>query len=85
MGRVTLHFHLITPEKELFSGKVSSIVFPGESGLFGVKEGHAPLVSSLRKGVIKYTTEEGQEESELRIERGVVEVLNNVVTACVEQ
>lgn len=43
---------IITPEKVFFSGEVEMVVVPGEEGDFGVLQGHAPVISSLRRGNI---------------------------------
>jgi F-type H+-transporting ATPase subunit epsilon len=49
----TFHFNLVSPEAVLFSGDVEHVVVPGSEGEFGVLAGHAPLVSTLRPGVLK--------------------------------
>jgi F-type H+-transporting ATPase subunit epsilon len=46
-------------------------------------ENHAPIVSTLDKGVITITNKE--EVSEIEIVSGFVEVHDNEVTICVEQ
>jgi F-type H+-transporting ATPase subunit epsilon len=48
----TLHFDLVSPEKLLFSGEVDQVDVPGAEGDFGVLAGHAPLISSLRPGIM---------------------------------
>jgi F-type H+-transporting ATPase subunit epsilon len=48
----TFHFDLVSPEKLLFSGEVDQVDAPGAEGDFGVLAGHAPLVSSLRPGIM---------------------------------
>jgi F-type H+-transporting ATPase subunit epsilon len=49
----TFHFDLVSPEQILFSGDVEHVVVPGSEGEFGVLAGHAPLVSTLRPGILK--------------------------------
>src|SRR5262245_45899594 len=49
----TFHFDLVSPEKLLFSGEVDQVDVPGSEGDFGVLAGHAPLVSSLRPGIMR--------------------------------
>jgi len=49
----TFHFALVSPEQVLFSGEVEQVDLPGSEGEFGVLAGHAPLVASLRPGVLK--------------------------------
>ncbi len=45
-------FELVTPESILASGEVDMVVVPGGDGNFGVLPGHAPLLSTLRPGII---------------------------------
>ncbi|QGM47542.1 F0F1 ATP synthase subunit epsilon [Methylocystis heyeri] len=46
------HFELVSPEKLLFSGAVESVVAPGADGQFTVLKDHAPLMTTLRPGVV---------------------------------
>ena len=48
----TFHFDLVSPEKLLFSGDVSQVDLPGSEGDFGVLAGHAPIVTTLRPGIL---------------------------------
>lgn len=48
-----LPFRLVSPERIVFEGAVSMVVLPGESGDLGVLANHAPLVSSLKSGLIR--------------------------------
>ena len=47
-----LSFDLVSPERLLLSEQVEMVTVPGREGDFGVLAGHAPLISSLRPGVI---------------------------------
>ncbi len=49
---MALHFELVSPEKLLFSGDVEQVDVPGVEGDFGVLEGHAPMVATLRPGIL---------------------------------
>jgi F-type H+-transporting ATPase subunit epsilon len=49
----TFQFNLVSPEAVLFSGEVEHVVVPGAEGEFGVLAGHAPLVATLRPGILK--------------------------------
>lgn len=69
---------VLTPEKEVFSGKVSSVRVPGAVGRFEVKNGHAPIVASLKEGPVNITTESG-ESLNYNVKRGFIEVINNEV------
>ena len=48
----TFHFELVSPEKLLFSGSVEQVVVPGADGEFGVLAGHAPVMSTLKPGLL---------------------------------
>ncbi len=46
------HFELVSPEKHLFSGEVESVVAPGADGQFTVLKDHAPVMTTLKPGVV---------------------------------
>lgn len=50
---------IITPETILFSAEATHVMVPGSMGDFGVLEGHAPFISTLRDGVIIVDDENG--------------------------
>jgi F-type H+-transporting ATPase subunit epsilon len=47
-----LHFEFVSPENVLFSGDVDQVDLPGIEGDLGVLPGHAPMVTTLRPGVV---------------------------------
>jgi F-type H+-transporting ATPase subunit epsilon len=57
----TFHFDLVSPEKLLFSGDVSQVDLPGTEGDMGVLAQHAPLVTTLRPGILVIYDEGGQQ------------------------
>jgi len=77
-----MQLDILTPEKKVYSGEASSVSLPGTEGHFQVLNNHAPLISSLKAGVIKYKTVEG--EMKVNTKEGFVEVLKNKVTVLVE-
>ena len=64
---------IITPEKIIFSASVSMVGIPGTLGDFGVLEGHAPFISTIRPGVITIDTDSGQRK--LAVMSGIAEVV----------
>ncbi|WP_421936747.1 ATP synthase F1 subunit epsilon [Phenylobacterium sp.] len=48
-----LHFSLVSPERELFSGPVDQVDAPGSEGDFGVLAGHAPFMTALKEGPLR--------------------------------
>ena len=53
MAAAKLHFSLVSPERELFSGEVDQVDAPGTEGDFGVLAGHAPFMTTLKEGPLK--------------------------------
>lgn len=47
-----LHLEIVTPQGQVFSDDVNSVVLPGSEGEFGVLPNHASLISLLKAGVI---------------------------------
>lgn len=56
----TFKFELVSPERVLLSEEASEVIVPGTHGQFTVLAGHAPLISSLRPGmmIVKLTSGE---------------------------
>ncbi len=73
---------LISTHEILFKGEAESVTLPGALGSFTVLKNHAPLISVLQSGSVKYRTPEGTEKS-VDIKGGLVDVDNNVIAVCV--
>jgi F-type H+-transporting ATPase subunit epsilon len=56
------HFELVSPEKLLFSGEVESVVAPGAEGQFTVLKDHAPVMTTLKSGVVTVAGGDGKVE-----------------------
>jgi len=56
------HFELVSPEKLLFSGEVESVIAPGADGQFTVLKDHAPVMTTLRPGVVTIANGGGKVE-----------------------
>ena len=82
MDEELLELEIVSPQKLLFSGKVEWVMLPGEKAPFTVLYNHAPLVSTLCAGSIKWKT--GNDEQMMAVKCGFAEVRDNKVTACVE-
>ena len=77
-----LQLRIVSPEKVEYNGAVESVLVPGTAGQFEILNDHAPIISTLQKGVVEYDTKEGK--ASLNILGGFVEVQKNVVSLCVE-
>jgi F-type H+-transporting ATPase subunit epsilon len=67
------HFELVSPEKLLFSGDVESVVAPGAEGQFTVLKDHAPVMTTLKSGVVAISADDGKVEK-LFVRRGFADV-----------
>ncbi|KRO63852.1 MAG: ATP synthase subunit epsilon, partial [Cryomorphaceae bacterium BACL11 MAG-121015-bin20] len=67
---------IITPEKQVFSGEVTSVQFPGINGGFEILNNHAPIISTLGKGEIRVITTD-KNTKKFDINGGVIEMQNN--------
>jgi F-type H+-transporting ATPase subunit epsilon len=74
---------VLTPDKEIFKGAITSVKVPGTGGQFQVLKNHAPIVSSLAKGEVTVVKESG-EKMKFSIQKGFIEVLNNEVSLLVQ-
>ncbi len=74
---MAMRLEIVTPERRTFSDVVDLVVLPGIEGEMGVLEKHAPLVTTLAPGELRYT--KGGEEHELAVGEGVVEITGNSV------
>ncbi|KAA9332192.1 ATP synthase F1 subunit epsilon [Hymenobacter busanensis] len=77
-----MRLEIITPDRQVFAGEVSSAIFPGADGQFEVLNNHAPLISALQAGEVRVTSAAGRES--FQVTGGVVEVLRNNVVVLAE-
>src|ERR1700738_2761683 len=74
----TFHFDLVSPEKLAFSGEVDQVDIPGIEGDFGVLAGHAPVIASIRPGILTVTT--GGTHQKIIVLGGLAEVSDKGLT-----
>lgn len=75
---------IVTPERQLLRESVVEVVLPGAEGELGILPGHAPLITELGIGELRYRSASGKEEVHLAIIRGFAEVLEGRVTVLAE-
>ena len=78
-----MFLEILSAEEKIFSGEVESVILPGSSGQFQILNNHAPIISSLKKGEIIY--KENSKYNTLAVNGGIVEVLDNKVSALIEK
>jgi F-type H+-transporting ATPase subunit epsilon len=77
-----MYLEIITPDKKVFEGEVSSVTVPGTKGRFQMLENHASIISTMINGAVKIKTSAGEEQFDVK--GGVVEMLNNKVVILAE-
>ena len=73
-----LQLDVVTPDKKLVSEQVDEVILPGREGYLGVLPGHAPLLTALTVGMVRY--KQGSEFHLLSLAWGFAEVLPEKVT-----
>jgi F-type H+-transporting ATPase subunit epsilon len=79
----TFHLDLVSPEKLLMSGEVDQVDVPGAEGDFGVLAGHAPLIATMRPGIL--TIYRGGEALKIVVNGGFAEVNPAGLTVLADQ
>ena len=76
-------FELVSPERLLFSGEVESVVVPGTEGEMTVMKDHAPLMTTLKPGVVSVEEAAGK-TSRLFVRGGFADVAPTGLTILAE-
>lgn len=82
---MALNFELVTPEKLVRTDSVHMVVVPGSEGDFGVLEGHAPFMSTIRDGEVQIFQSANGTPEIIRIEGGFAEVNEKGLTILAER
>jgi len=67
----TFQFELVTPERLLLAGEAEQVVVPGVEGDFAVLSGHAPVISTLRAGILEMTMTDAKRR--VFVKKGIAE------------
>ncbi len=79
-----LHFELVTPAQLVRSEDVHMVVVPGAEGEFGVLEGHAPFMSTVRDGAVQIYKTETSAPEVIEVRGGFAEVNEKGLTVLAE-
>jgi len=80
-----LTLKIVTPEREVYSESVSSVVLPTQSGDVGILPGHIPLMTLLEAGELQVVRGDGENALEyLAVDKGFAEVQGDQVTVLTE-
>ncbi len=81
----TFKFELVTPAAPMISQPVELVIIPGAGGNFGVLPGHAPLLSTLRPGVIEIRDKALAIVDQIFVDGGFAEVTPERTTVLAEE
>lgn len=73
-----IKLEIVTPEKRVFDETVDAVTVPTAKGEIGILPNHAPLISSLKSGILTYTNKGASEK--MVVSGGFVEVSPNKVS-----
>jgi F-type H+-transporting ATPase subunit epsilon len=78
----SFQLQIVTPEKKVVDTTATEAQIPGKNGYLGVLPGHAPLITELAVGEVKFHA--GGQEQRLAVAWGFAEVLPDKVTILAE-
>lgn len=78
-----MKLEIVAPMGKIFEGEVSSVTLPGSDGEMGVLDGHSPLVTTLKAGVIDIKKDSGEEL--VAINWGYADISNDAVNIVVDE
>ena len=76
---MTMHVNIVSAEQEIYSGAVIQVFAPAEMGEVGIMPRHAPMLSTLKPGVVRVISQEGEEQT-FFVSGGILEIQPHVVT-----
>ena len=78
-----MNLEILTPDKKIFEGEVTSVTVPGAMGSFEILNNHAPIISILENGKVVVRSAANKEQK-FYTKGGVVEVIDNKVIVLAE-
>ncbi len=79
-----MKIEIITPDKKVYEGEIKSVRVPGKKGSFQVLKDHAPIISTLDKGLVIMVDQTENKEIIYEISGGVIEVKMNKIILLAE-
>jgi F-type H+-transporting ATPase subunit epsilon len=78
-----MKLEIVAPSGKIFEGEVNSVTLPGSDGEMGVLDGHSPLVTTLKAGVIDIKKDSGEEL--VAVNWGYADISNKSVSIVVDE
>lgn len=79
-----LTLEIVTPEKQVYSAKVTSVLLPTRSGEIEVLPGHLPLLTIMVPGEIAARRSDNKQQEFLAVDKGFIRVQNNTISVLAE-
>ena len=79
------HFELVSPERLLMDAEASAVKVPGSEGDFMVLPKHAPMMSTIRPGVIAIHEDGKKEPEKIFVRGGFAEVTPGSLVVLAEE
>lgn len=76
----TFQVDIVSAENEIFSGEAEMVIASAELGEVGIAPGHTPLITRIKPGEIRVRLPEGEQEVDVYVSGGILEVQPYVVT-----
>ncbi len=76
---MTMHLNIVSAENEIYSGTVTQVFAPAEMGEVGIMPRHAPMLSTLKAGLVRVVLQDEEEQS-FFVSGGILEIQPHVIT-----
>jgi F-type H+-transporting ATPase subunit epsilon len=76
----TLQVEIVSAEKEIFNGEATMVIASAQMGEVGIAPGHTPFITRIKPGEIRVLTAGDEEELDIYVSGGILEVQPYVVT-----
>ena len=77
---MTIHLDVVSAEESIFSGLAEFVVAPAKMGEVGIYPRHAPMITTIKPGVLRVKVPDQADELLFFISGGILEVQPGVIT-----
>ena len=77
---MTIHLDVVSAEESIFSGLAEFVAAPAKMGEVGIYPRHAPMITTIKPGVLRVKMPDVAEEQLIFISGGILEVQPGVIT-----
>lgn len=81
----TFNFELVSPEAKLMSEPAWQVQVPAEEGAMGVRANHAPVVATIKPGIVEIWKDQGEKPQKVFIAGGFADITPDNLTILAEE